>query len=262
MKKKKRTISEEINNLRATLKTLREPDGCPWDKEQSIDDLASYLIEETYELQSAVRGKIPDEIEEELGDVFYMLIFIHELYKQTRETPFAEIISRVNNKIIDRHPHVFSSSVATNTKESLAHWERAKGKEKNRVSLMQSIPTQLPPLRRAIAIQRKAANIGFDWPNCEGVIGKLQEEIGELETAIAGGNHQEIIEEIGDIFFTVANLSRRLSVDPEIAVTEAAEKFLNRFKIMESLAKDKEIKLLDLDINKLEELWQESKRSV
>jgi MazG family protein len=262
MKKKKRTISDEINNLRATLKILREPGGCPWDKEQSIDDLASYLIEETYELQSAVRGKNPDEIEEELGDTFYMLIFIHELHKQTRETPLAEIIARVNKKIIDRHPHVFGSSEATNMKESLAHWERAKEKEKDRVSLMQSIPTQLPPLRRAIAIQRKAANIGFDWPNCEGVIGKLHEEIGELETAIASGNRQDITEEIGDIFFTVANLSRRLSVDPEIAVTEAAEKFLKRFRKMESLAKDKGVILLDLDINKLEELWRESKNSV
>jgi tetrapyrrole methylase family protein/MazG family protein len=262
MKKKKITISDEINKLRATLKILREPGGCPWDIEQSIDDLASYLIEESYELQSAVKGKNASKIEEELGDVFYMLIFVHELHRQTHETPLEEIISRVHNKLINRHPHVFGSSSANNIKESLAQWEREKGKEKGRTSVMQSLPTQLPPLRRAIAVQRKAANIGLDWPSWEGVINKLYEEIDELKTAIASDNPQEITEEIGDVFFTVVNLSRQLRVDPEISIKEATEKFLKRFKKMELSAKDKGIDLVDLDINELEKLWQNSKRSV
>ncbi|MDZ7860182.1 MAG: nucleoside triphosphate pyrophosphohydrolase [Candidatus Krumholzibacteriota bacterium] len=260
MKKKKNTISDEINKLRATLNALREPGGCPWDREQSIDDLTSYLIDEAYELQSAVKSKIASKIEEELGDTLYILIFIHLLHNQNREVSLSEIIRRVHKKIIDRHPHVFGSSSANNTRESLAHWERAKRKERKGKSQMDSLPEQLPPLRRAAAIQRKAANIGFDWVNYEGVINKLYEEIEELKTAIESGEQEKITEELGDIFFTVTNLSGRLNVDPEISIREAADKFTARFKIMESLSMDMGIELSDLDIDQLEHLWQKSKK--
>ncbi|HMA76219.1 MAG TPA: nucleoside triphosphate pyrophosphohydrolase [Candidatus Krumholzibacteriaceae bacterium] len=262
MKKKKTTISDEINKLRVTLNTLREPGGCPWDREQSIDDLASYLIDEAYELQSAVKSKIASKIEEELGDTLYILIFIHLLHNRNRKVTLREIIHRVHRKIIDRHPHVFGSSSANSTRESLAHWERVKRKERKGRSQMDSLPEKLPPLRKAAAIQRKAANIGFDWENYEGVINKLYEEIEELKTAIESGKKKKITEELGDIFFTVTNLSGRLNIDPELSITEAADKFTERFKIMELLSEDKGIELSNLDIDQLEDLWRKSKKLI
>ncbi len=253
------SIESEIIKLQETLKILRSEDGCPWDRAQTIEDLASHLIDEAYELLSSVRKKDWPEAEEELGDIAYLLIFIHLLYLGKNNTPLWRIISKANQKIVRRHPHVFGNASAENTTESLIEWEKAKRKEKPNLSVMSGIPDGLPALRYAMAVSRKAVNVGFEWTDHAGIIDKLNEEIEELEEAVDRGDISHIREEIGDIFFTVVNLARKLGVDPEQAASETTRKFIRRFRLMESLARSEHRDLVEMDIEELERLWMKSK---
>ncbi|MDD4857884.1 MAG: nucleoside triphosphate pyrophosphohydrolase [Candidatus Krumholzibacteria bacterium] len=255
--------AREIAALRKTLRTLRKPGGCPWDREQDLDDMISYLIEESYELLQAEKAKDSSAIEEELGDVFFILIFIHELMLERRSTPLSKIVSRVHRKIINRHPHVFGSTKAANSGESLAEWERIKRSEKRKRAtsrVLEGVPDKLPPLRRAMAVQRKAAGVGFDWPDHGGILDKLQEEIGELKREIRRGKRARIKDEIGDILFTVVNLARRLKVDPESVLEGTTAKFITRFGEVERQAKHNGRDLSSMSLEEMEKLWQESKR--
>jgi len=255
-------IGPEIARLRQTLKLLRSEKGCPWDREQTIEDLSSHLIDEAYELLSSVRKEEWPEAEEELGDIAYLLIFIHLLYLGRKNTPLWRIISKANEKIISRHPHVFGTSSAENTTESLIQWEKAKRKEKPGLSVMNGIPDGLPALRYAMSVSRKAVNVGFEWSDHTGIIDKLHEEIEELEEAVKRGDLDHIREEVGDILFTVVNLARKLEVDPERAAAETTGKFIRRFRIMESLARAKGGDLTGMDMEELEKLWVRSKETL
>jgi tetrapyrrole methylase family protein/MazG family protein len=257
-----RAIGREIAALRKTLRTLRGPGGCPWDRERDIDDMIAYLIEESYELLQAEKGKNWRHVEEELGDVFFILIFIHELLLEKRETTLAAIVARVHEKIVSRHPHVFGTTRAANSSESLAEWERIKRSERRRrpaPSVLSNIPAKLPPLRRAAAVQRRAAGVGFDWPDCGGVLDKLREEIDELTAEMRLGSRARIKDEIGDILFTVVNLARYLKVDPESVLEGATEKFVGRFDEVERRAKRGGKKLSSLSLDEMEDLWQKTK---
>lgn len=252
----------EIESLRSTLRKLRGEDGCPWDMEQSLDDIISYLIDEAYELLHAETSGNPDLLEEEFGDVFFLVIFIHELMLERRDSRLAELISRVHAKIISRHPHVFGSTKAACCRESIAEWERIKKSENKtdeQVPLLSDIPTGLPPVRKAFSIQKKAAGAGFDWPDHNGVIEKLYEEIEELKTAIDDGGKEMIKEEVGDLFFTLVNLARKLNIDSESAMASSSEKFMKRFNLMEKNAKERGLSFRSMNLEELEAIWQESK---
>ncbi len=262
MERSDRAIGKEIAALRKTLRTLRGPGGCPWDRERDIDDMISHLIEESYELLQAEKGKNWRHVEEELGDVFFILVFIHELLLEKRAAPLAAIVARVHEKIVKRHPHVFGNTEAANSSESLAEWERMKRSERRKrhaSGVLSDIPAKLPPLRRAAAVQRRAAGVGFDWPDSAGILDKLREEIGELSVELRRGSRARIKDEVGDILFTVVNLARFLEVDPESVLEGATEKFVGRFGGVERRAKRSGKKLSSMSLDEMERLWQKSK---
>jgi MazG family protein len=224
--------------------------------------MISYLIEESYELLQAEKAKDTIAIEEELGDVFFILIFIHELLLERRSTRLSTIVSRAHQKIINRHPHVFGSTKAANPGESLAEWERIKRSEKGKRAasrLLAGIPDKLPPLRHASAVQRRAAEVGFDWPDHGGILDKLHEEIGELKREIDRGKRERIKDEVGDILFTVVNLARHLKVDPESVLEGTTAKFTARFGKVERRAKRSGRELSSMSLDEMEKLWQASK---
>ena len=253
---------KEIEALRSTLRKLRGEGGCPWDMEQSLDDVISYLIDEAYELLHAEISGDSEHLEEEFGDVIFLVIFIHELMLERKDSELAELISRVHAKIISRHPHVFGSAKVSNCRESIAEWERIKRAENTphkNIPLLSDIPTGLPPVRRAFSMQKKAAGAGFDWPDHQGVIEKLYEEIEELKIAIADGGKEMIKEEVGDLFFTMVNLARKLNIDSESAMASSSEKFIKRFNLMEKKAREQGLSFQSMNLEELEAIWQESK---
>ncbi len=258
-----RDIEKEITALRQTLRMLRGPNGCPWDREQDLDDMISHLIDEAYELLRAEKIKDWREIEEELGDVFFILIFIHELLLEKRKTSLSAIVAKVHKKIINRHPHVFGTAKAGTSTESLAEWNRIKKAEKKdrpATGILEKVPKELPPLRRAAAVQRMAAEIGFDWPDYTGILDKLHEEIAELTGGIRSGKRARVKDEIGDIFFTVVNLARHFKADPESVLESTTAKFIRRFTEVEREARRTGRSLSAMSLEEMENLWQKSKR--
>ncbi len=257
-------LSTEIASLRETLRTLRSPGGCPWDRERTLDEMISFLIDEAYELLHAEKSGDAEHLEEELGDVIFLIVFVHELMLERRKTKLSEITARAHEKIIRRHPHVFGDTNAGDEKESLAEWERIKRAEKGspgEEGLLSSVPTNLPPLRRAFALQKKAAGAGFDWTGYEGVVDKMNEEIEELKAAAESGDRNHVREEVGDLLFTVVNLARALNVDCESSLERTSDKFRTRYGKMEKLAASRDEDLESMSIDEMEALWQESKES-
>ncbi len=256
-------LTEEINNLLQTFKKLRDPSqGCPWDKEQDFKSIASCSIEEAYEVADAIEREDFNDLKEELGDLFFQIIFHSGMAEEKKLFNFEEVVKELNNKLIRRHPHVFDKKQEMSASESLEIWEKEKKKErekKNLISLMDDIPKNLPSLTRAKKIQKRAKSVGFDWQNENDVIRKIDEEIDELKRAKVSQKKEDISEEIGDLFFTLVNLSRHYNLEPEDIIRKANLKFEKRFRKMEDEANKTRVNLEDLEINELETLWQKIK---
>ena len=256
-------LTEEINNLLQTFKRLRDPSqGCPWDKEQDFKSIASCSIEEAYEVADAIEREDFNDLKEELGDLFFQIIFHSGMAEEKKLFNFEEVVKELNDKLIRRHPHVFDKKQEMSASESLEIWEKEKKKErekKNLISLMDDIPKNLPSLTRAKKIQKRAKSVGFDWQNENDVIRKIDEEIDELKKAKVSQKKEDISEEIGDLFFTLVNLSRHYNLEPEDIIRKANLKFETRFRKMEDEANKTKVNLEDLEINELETLWQKIK---
>ena len=256
-------LTEEINNLLQTFKKLRDPSqGCPWDKEQDFKSIASCSIEEAYEVADAIEREDFNDLKEELGDLFFQIIFHSGMAEEKKLFNFEEVVKELNDKLIRRHPHVFDKKQEMSASESLEIWEKEKKKErekKNLISLMDDIPKNLPSLTRAKKIQKRAKSVGFDWQNENDVIRKIDEEIDELKRAKVSQKKEDISEEIGDLFFTLVNLSRHYNLEPEDIIRKANLKFEKRFRKMEDEANKTKVNLEDLEINELERLWQRIK---
>ena len=256
-------LTEEINNLLQTFKKLRDPSqGCPWDKEQDFKSIASCSIEEAYEVADAIEREDFNDLKEELGDLFFQIIFHSGMAEEKKLFNFEEVVKELNDKLIRRHPHVFDNKQEMSASESLEIWEKEKKKErekKNLLSLMDDIPKNLPSLTRAKKIQKRAKSVGFDWQNESDVIKKIDEEIDELKRAKVSQKKEDISEEIGDLFFTLVNLSRHYNLEPEDIIRKANLKFEKRFRKMEDEANKTKVNLEDLEINELETLWQKIK---
>tara|TARA_B100000214_G_scaffold93886_1_gene64962 strand:+ start:113 stop:892 length:780 start_codon:yes stop_codon:yes gene_type:complete len=256
-------LTEEINNLLQTFKRLRDPSqGCPWDKEQDFKSIASCSIEEAYEVADAIEREDFNDLKEELGDLFFQIIFHSGMAEEKKLFNFEEVVKELNDKLIRRHPHVFDKKQEMSASESLEIWEKEKKKErekKNLISLMDDIPKNLPSLTRAKKIQKRAKSVGFDWQNENDVIRKIDEEIDELKRAKVSQKKEDISEEIGDLFFTLVNLSRHYNLEPEDIIRKANLKFETRFRKMEDEANKTKVNLEDLEINELETLWQKIK---
>lgn len=237
--------------------------GCPWDREQTHRTLVPYLIEETYEVVEAIEGAELDALCEELGDLLLQIVFHAQLATEVGKFSVADVIDALANKMVRRHPHVFGDAIIEDVDAQWRNWEQLKALEKTgrkRKSRLDGIPMQLGALQRGQRMQEKASRVGFDWPNVQGILEKLSEEMAELAEARREKNDDpRVREELGDVFFTLVNLSRALGIDAETAMRQANEKFYQRFHFMEVRAHAEGKTLADLSIEQLEELWQLAK---
>jgi MazG family protein len=244
---------------------LRDPGGCPWDREQSYETLRGYLVEECYEVAEALDRRDPEALREELGDLLFQIVFLARLAKEDGEFTADDVLAGIADKMIRRHPHVFGSATAETPEEVLVHWERIKGSEKQaqgRASVLDGIPRALPALLKAQRLGTKAARVGFDWNSPGDVVNKIQEELEELRAALDSGDADATREEVGDLLFSLAMLARHLDVDAEAALEHSNLKFTRRFRwIEEELARRGE-PLDQLELDRLEELWERAKASL
>jgi tetrapyrrole methylase family protein / MazG family protein len=238
-------------------------DGCPWDREQTHRTLIPYLIEETYEVVEAVEADDAGALCEELGDLLLQVVFHAQLGAEVGTFTVADVVDALSNKMVRRHPHVFGDAEITDVDAQWKSWEQLKSQEatgQKRKSRLEGIPKHLGALQRGQRMQEKAARVGFDWPNVGGVLDKLHEELGELaEARRLKHDDPHVREELGDVLFTIVNLSRALGIDAETAMREANEKFYRRFAFMEERAAAIGKSLSDLSLDELEELWQLAK---
>ena len=252
-----------IDDLREIMRILRSPGGCPWDREQNHASIKKSLIEETYEVIEAINKEDDILLCEELGDVLLQVVFHAQMAQERNAFGFDEITDGICKKLIERHPHVFGDIKVDNSAEVLVNWEQIKSQSKNRktqTDKMLSVPRELPALMRSTKLQEKAAKVGFDWENADGAFDKIDEEARELKEAYKSGETEHIKEELGDLLFSVVNVSRFLDVDAEEALTLSADKFLNRFAIVEKLADERGIDMKSSSIEELDKLWDEAKK--
>tara|TARA_R110002051_G_scaffold164114_3_gene235270 strand:- start:439 stop:1266 length:828 start_codon:yes stop_codon:yes gene_type:complete len=246
---------------------LRNPEsGCPWDLEQSYSTIAPYTIEEAYEVADAIeRGDMTD-LKEELGDLLFQVVFHSQMAAEDGAFDIADVTSGIADKMVRRHPHVFESPDARSATEQTRAWERIKADERaskaNDVnpSALDGVALSLPALLRAEKLQNRAARVGFDWAEAEPIFDKLEEETQEVRDAIQSGIRDDIEDELGDLLFVAANLSRRLDVDPEQALRRANAKFERRFRAMEAEATADGVNFADLTLDEQESYWQRVKR--
>ncbi|HET6794951.1 MAG TPA: nucleoside triphosphate pyrophosphohydrolase [Acidimicrobiales bacterium] len=259
----------ELVRLSELVRTLR--DRCPWDREQTHHSLTRHLLEETYEVLEAIEelGDPPSagayaHLEEELGDLLFQVYFHATLAAEEGQFDLGDVARGIHDKLVTRHPHVFGDTVADTPEQVMDNWERIKRGEKGRPSLMDGIPAHLPALHHAAKIQRKAASVGFDWPDVEGPLAKVAEELAEVRAELPAGPPPPsppaaLTREVGDLLFAVVNTARHLNVDPEAALRASSAEFRRRFSVMEQVAVERGVDLADLDVNALEELWESAK---
>ena len=237
--------------------------GCPWDREQTHRTLVPYLIEETYEVVEAIESRDLEALCEELGDLLLQIVFHSQLATETGKFSVADVVDALSNKMVRRHPHVFGDAVIEDVDAQWRNWEKLKAQEKSgqkRKSRLDGIPPQLGALQRGQRMQEKAARVGFDWPGARDILDKMHEELTELaEARREKQDDPRIREELGDVFFTMVNLSRALGIDAETAMRQANEKFYKRFFFMEERVAADGKTLSDLSLDELEELWQLAK---
>ncbi|WP_233353552.1 nucleoside triphosphate pyrophosphohydrolase [Hellea balneolensis] len=250
-----------IERLKTLMDKLRV--GCPWDAEQTFETIAPYTIEEAYEVSEAIDRKDMVSLREELGDLLFQVIFQTKISSEVADFDFDDVCDDLTRKMVDRHPHVFEFTDDRTAQEQTVSWEDTKAAErdaKGHSSILDDVPLALPELMRAAKLQKRAARVGFDWPNLDGVIDKIIEESQEVADAAMSKDHDAIEDEIGDLLFAVTNLARKLDVDPELALRRTNSKFTMRFKFIETEAKAHQKNVNDMSLDEMETLWQAAKK--
>jgi tetrapyrrole methylase family protein/MazG family protein len=256
-------VGAELLRFHQLARTLREQ--CPWDQEQTHRSLVRYLLEETYEVVDALEALDPDDpatddaLVEELGDLLYQIEFHATIAEQEGRFTMADVAQGVHDKLVRRHPHVFGDVVADDPETVVSNWDAIKRAEKQRTSVFDGVPASQPSLSYAYAVQRKAAKVGFDWPDVDGALPKIAEEARELREAADLGDERQVHLELGDLLFSVVNVARHLGVEPEAALRAATQKFRRRFEQLESLATARGIDLHASELAALDALWDEVK---
>ena len=253
-----------IEDLINIVSILRSPNGCPWDREQSHKSIRRDFLEETYEVIEAINKDSEEMLREELGDVLLQVVFHSQIETEKGTFNFSDVANDICKKMIERHPHVFGSVVAKNSDDVLENWDAIKKQTKNQktqTESMLSIPREFPALMRADKVQKKARKVGFDWDNFDDAFKKVDEESNELLEAIKENDENHIKEEYGDLLFALVNVSRFIKVDSEEALTNATDKFINRFSKVENLAKEKGIDMKKASLSELDRLWDIVKKS-
>lgn len=252
----------DVNDLVDIVEVLRSPDGCPWDREQDHKSIRRDFLEETYEVIEAINKDDRDLLLEELGDVLLQVVFHTQIEREKGTFQLNDVADGICKKMIERHPHVFGDVNATTSEQVLENWDVIKKRtksQKTQTESMLSIPREFPALMRADKVQKKAAKVGFDWDSVEGAFEKVHEEIDELKEAVLMGVVDNAREELGDLLFSVVNVSRFIKVDSEEALTVATDKFIDRFSKVEQMANERGLNMKETSLEELDKLWDEAK---
>lgn len=262
----KKSNEKDLNKLIALIqliKKLRAPDGCPWDQKQKKEDLGKYILEEAYEVVDSIDRKNPQELKEELGDLLFQILFLTEISAESNLFSLGDVMDGINEKMIRRHPHVFGKEKVNSVQEVKENWQKIKKQERHQQNkeenLFSSIPLSFPALKRAQKITSIASTYGFDWKDAQGILEKLREELQEFDHAVKTGSKNKIEEELGDILFTIVNLSRFFSVDAETALSRTTKKFLQRFSYITEKLSSLGITPAEATMTQMDDLWNEAK---
>ncbi len=259
MEKKK-----DFNDLIQLMATLRGPDGCPWDKKQTHESIKSCLIEEAYEFFEAIDAKDDRMMKEELGDLLLQVIFHSQIAQEQNRFDVNDVIDHVVHKLTNRHPHVFKPDQKLETADqALSQWEKIKRDEKgyeDRKSVVDGVPKALPALQKAHKVQRKVAKVGFDWNEIDPVLAKVDEELAEVRDALIKKDAAHIEEEVGDLLFSVTNLSRFLGLEAENVLHKTVIKFMDRFRKVEKAIEEQGKKIEECDLEEMDKLWEKAKQ--
>ncbi|HKI86222.1 MAG TPA: nucleoside triphosphate pyrophosphohydrolase [Thermoanaerobaculia bacterium] len=259
MQEEQEPIRTDLDRLIHLVHRLRAPDGCPWDRAQELEDVRAYLIEEAHETAAALDDGDWDEIGAELGDLLFQVAFLLELGREAGRLEPGAVIDGIEAKMVKRHPHVFGEERLETASQVAARWERRKLAEDGSEGALSGVPRSLPALVAAYRMGQKASGIGFDWPQVQEVLSKLDEEVEELKEALArdsAGRKEELRDELGDVLFTVANVARHLEIDPESALAASNRKFKRRFQAVERTLAEEGEDLSQVPAERLEELWR------
>lgn len=252
-----------INRLLEIMRQLRDPDtGCPWDKELNFSTIAPYTVEESYEVADAIERNDMKDLKEELGDLLFQVVFHARMAEELGLFNFSDVADAMSDKLIRRHPHVFGGFENRTAEEQTKAWEIQKAEEriqKSKTGLLDDVPVGLPGLTRAAKLTKRAARVGFDWPNIEQVLEKLEEEVSELKAEIKADDKPKQSQELGDVLFVLANLARKLDVEPEDAIRQTNAKFVKRFSYIEAALKLRGKTPDQSDLEEMDALWNEAK---
>ena len=249
-------LQEKFLKLVSVMDELREK--CPWDKKQTIHTLRSMTIEEMYELGDGILNENWATIKEELGDILLHILFYAKIAKEEGRFTIGEVIEEITEKMVQRHPHIYGNVEVKDEEEVKKNWQKIKLSQGS-TSVLSGVPLSLPAVIKAMRIQEKARQVGFDWDSKEQVWRKVKEEVKELQVAEKQQNQQAVQEEFGDLLFSIINYARFLNVDVESALEQSNRKFISRFTTMENLAKEKDKPLTDMNLSEMDELWNQAK---
>lgn len=253
-----------FDRLVRVMEILRSPEGCSWDREQTHKSLLPYLIEETYEVVEAIESGQPGNLAEELGDLLCQVVFHAQLARERGEFEIDDAVTHIVEKLIRRHPHVFGDKKDLKPQEVRDQWEKIKSESVEKRSVLEGLPKSMPALTTAFRIGEKAGGVGFDWQSAEEAMGKVREELAEIESELKSsedGRKERLTDEIGDLLFAIASVSRKLSIDPESALRRALGKFRRRFNSLERIVKADGGSFSDHELAQLETIWQKIKQS-
>jgi ATP diphosphatase len=254
----------ELRRLLDVMAALRDPDhGCPWDREQSFSTIAPYTIEEACEVADAIDRGDFDYLRDELGDLLFQVVYHARMAEELGRFDFAAVARTIADKMVRRHPHVFGAAGVRSAQEQSVAWEeqkRAERTDRAEVGTLAGVPSDLAALTRAAKLTTRAARVGFDWPDVDAVLRKLDEEVAELRAELPTRQPERLADEVGDLLFVLANLARKLDLDPEACLRQANLKFRDRFNYMECYAASKGRTLSDMSLEEMEDLWQRAKR--
>ena len=253
----------ELRRLLDIMAALRDPEtGCPWDKTQTFDTIAPYTIEEAYEVADAIALRDFNALPDELGDLLFQIVYYARMAEEAGQFAFADIARSINDKMVRRHPHVFGDAAARDAAAQTAAWEAQKSAERSSRSqsgALAGVPTGLPALTRAVKLTSRAARVGFDWPDADQVLVKLDEEICELRAELPAADPARLTDEVGDLLFVLANLARKLNLDPETCLRHANDKFSRRFNAMERAIEAEGKSLSEVSLDAMEAGWRQVK---
>jgi ATP diphosphatase len=256
-------VQAEIQRLLDIMARLRDPQrGCPWDKQQTFDTIAPYTVEEAYEVADAIARRNMAALPGELGDLLFQVVYHARMAEEAGQFNFADVARSIADKMVRRHPHVFGNAAMRDAVEQTNAWEEQKTAERvarSETGALAGVPDGLPALTRAAKLTNRAARVGFDWPDVEAVLSKLDEEVGELRAELPGGDPTRLADEMGDLLFVMANLARKLDLDPEACLRHANQKFTRRFNGMEKNIGAAGKSLSEISLPEMEKVWQKVK---